>query len=126
MVTNDEVLRALNSMRDSMSGQMGGLRSAVDHLNEEIMRHHARLTALEEAAAMPPIAVVPPELTELLTEVRAERAARRAKSEIRLEGEAEAAAAYLRSQRRRKAITWGFGVLFVAAQTAQLLRSVIQ
>lgn len=62
-------------------------------------------------------------LKTLLDESRKFRARQEAKSSLKLEDEANAAFAHLRSERKRKLLSWTLGILFVCAQLAQLLRS---
>lgn len=126
-VSMEELLRAVNHSRDSITGQMGGLRSAVDHIAEELERHNQRITALEQAQMEDtpysrPV-TLPPEVNDMIQAVRRDVAQREARSQMKLEAEAAEAQEHVRAAHRRKFITWILGTLFVAAQTAQLVRT---
>jgi hypothetical protein len=128
-VTTGEILRAISSARDASTLQHAGLRAAIETLTHEVQSHHARLVALEDAFAAlphqpPPPPQMPSEVKELLSEFKLEKARTHAKSQLRLEAEADAARAALTAESRRKAITWGLGVLFVAAQLITIIRGI--
>lgn len=136
-VTNEEVLRAVNASRDTTTAQMGGIKAAVDHLAEAIQAHEQRISALEDitgsGARLQPVAaavsatsaVVAPmatDMRELLNSYNRDKAMREAKSQLSLEAEALEAKEIARAKRRKEAITWALGALFVFANILTIVK----
>lgn len=123
--TSEDVIRAVADSRDATMVELGGVRSAVSTVTTEVQGLSIRVTALEVRAkkheSLPPPAT--PELEDLLSEFRRDRAERSARSQIKLETQAFEAEEHVRGQRRRKAILGVLGILFAFAQIAQLVRA---
>jgi hypothetical protein len=105
-VTLDELYRLSLDTRDSLTRQNGETKSAINTLANEVLDLSKRVRVLEEKDAdrdsIPPVAVVPPELTDLLSEVREERARTKARSQLHLEAEAAKAKALLEAEAARE------------------------
>lgn len=129
--TLDDVLKALEyarraqeGLRDSLIGQMGEMRGDFNRLASEVHEHGRRISLLEESEAKRDSdSRVPSEVSDLLDELRKANSHREFLTQLRKETDEHAAELESAARRRRSIIAWGLGILFTAAQTAQLVRS---
>lgn len=128
LATNEDVIRAVDDSRDSTMRELGAVKGAVSTCTTELQGLSKRVNDLEARAKRheslpPPALIAPPELDDLLSEVRRDRAERSARSQIKLESAAAEAEVHIRGERRRKAILGTLGILFAMAQIATLVRA---